>query len=597
MVDRRALAVALGRLRIRADEAVEVARLELVRVARERLEVADAVVARAGGERVGRGQRAQRRVAAGAGAADRHPAAVDLAGGGQVARGGDAVGHVDDAPRAVQPRAIGAPVARAAAVVDVDDGEAAARPELGLDVERVGRAAGRAAVRADEQRRSLVVGRRLAGVGGGVEERVGRRAAGRREGDLARDGDPGGFEVPPAGGGDDLLASGLEIDHDDRLALCRARARVGDPPPVADQRPGGRPLDVDALQGAAGCEAREPRAPALRHGADDRAVVEERVGLQAERPQRLAQLGLDVGQRDRPVVAEAVEVPPPRAVGDEVQLAGGAPRGADDRFLGPAGDALAVDPQRGPVPRHPRVLPAEQGEPLTVGRGSRGGEEVVAGGDEPRLLAPVRRDRDDVVDRFATLLVALTHAHDGPAVRRRPQVGVAQRARRGGLGRDRPRLAAGVLAVEAPVGVVGEDHGRVAEGQPPAAAVLVHARANVEARRREIGALAARLAAHEDRAPALGRAALRPDQRVAGEGGRAEAQLAGQQDVRAQRRAPRAVGGGHAASMATPGRRARAGSPAHRREGRWAAAAGAAQRRTRNGTARGGRPGTDTTSR
>ena len=64
---------------IRADQAVQVARLELVRVRGQRLEVADAVVAGAGLEDVAEGQRAQRGVAAGAAAADRQALAVDLA--------------------------------------------------------------------------------------------------------------------------------------------------------------------------------------------------------------------------------------------------------------------------------------------------------------------------------------------------------------------------------------------------------------------------------------------------------------------------------------------------------------------------------------
>ena len=70
-VDRRARAIERLRLGIRADQRVEVARLELVRVLRQHLEVADAVVAGAGAEDVVEGQRRQRRVAAGAAAADR----------------------------------------------------------------------------------------------------------------------------------------------------------------------------------------------------------------------------------------------------------------------------------------------------------------------------------------------------------------------------------------------------------------------------------------------------------------------------------------------------------------------------------------------
>ena len=98
MVDRRALPVEIAALRVGADQAVEVADLELVRVVGQRLEVADAVVARAGPEDVAEGQGAERGVAAGAAAGDREPVGVDLARGDQVARAVDAVVDVDDAP-------------------------------------------------------------------------------------------------------------------------------------------------------------------------------------------------------------------------------------------------------------------------------------------------------------------------------------------------------------------------------------------------------------------------------------------------------------------------------------------------------------------
>ena len=80
VVNRRARDVEVARLWVRADQSVEVARLEFVRVARERLEIADAVVAGAGAERVAERQGRQRRVAAGAAAADRDAIAIDAAG-------------------------------------------------------------------------------------------------------------------------------------------------------------------------------------------------------------------------------------------------------------------------------------------------------------------------------------------------------------------------------------------------------------------------------------------------------------------------------------------------------------------------------------
>src|SRR5690606_2096337 len=120
-------------LRVGADEAIEVAALELVRLARQRLEVAHAVVARPGLEHVCEGEGAEGGVAAGAVAGDREARAVRLALGDQTLRGEDAVADVDLAPASVQALAVGAAEAGAAAVVDVDHGEAAAGPEPGRE--------------------------------------------------------------------------------------------------------------------------------------------------------------------------------------------------------------------------------------------------------------------------------------------------------------------------------------------------------------------------------------------------------------------------------------------------------------------------------
>ena len=96
--DRRALAVAGFVLRIQADEPVEVPRFEFVRVVGHEGEVADAVVTRAAAEDVAERQAGERRVAAGAAAADDEFVAVGLALLGEVEGGVRGVGHVDDAP-------------------------------------------------------------------------------------------------------------------------------------------------------------------------------------------------------------------------------------------------------------------------------------------------------------------------------------------------------------------------------------------------------------------------------------------------------------------------------------------------------------------
>jgi len=70
-VDRRALDVEIAPIGIGADQAVEIARLELVRVFGQRFEIGDAVVAGAGFENITESERAERRISAGAATMDR----------------------------------------------------------------------------------------------------------------------------------------------------------------------------------------------------------------------------------------------------------------------------------------------------------------------------------------------------------------------------------------------------------------------------------------------------------------------------------------------------------------------------------------------
>src|SRR5579859_5826760 len=131
-MDRRARVVDISGFGIRADQAVEVARLELVGVGRERLAVGHAVVRGASGEVVVEDQRTQGGVAARAAAADTEAPSINFALARQVAGGADAVLRVDDAPLAVEPLAVRAPEATAAAVVHVDDAKTPTGPELEL---------------------------------------------------------------------------------------------------------------------------------------------------------------------------------------------------------------------------------------------------------------------------------------------------------------------------------------------------------------------------------------------------------------------------------------------------------------------------------
>src|SRR5262245_29256906 len=65
VIERRALPVARFLWRIRSDQPVEIARLELMRVTRERGDVAHAVIASPALKEMAKGQRRQRRVAPG----------------------------------------------------------------------------------------------------------------------------------------------------------------------------------------------------------------------------------------------------------------------------------------------------------------------------------------------------------------------------------------------------------------------------------------------------------------------------------------------------------------------------------------------------
>jgi hypothetical protein len=122
-MDGRAVLVDGFGLGVGADQPVEVARLELVSVACHGLQVADAVMGGAGGEDVVEGERREGGVAAGAAAADREPSRVDIAARDEELSARDAVVDIVDAPSVTEGLAVGAAVAGAATVVDVEDSE------------------------------------------------------------------------------------------------------------------------------------------------------------------------------------------------------------------------------------------------------------------------------------------------------------------------------------------------------------------------------------------------------------------------------------------------------------------------------------------
>src|SRR5271165_2931122 len=132
MVDGGAFPIGLSVLWIGTNQPVQITGLEFVRVAGQRLEIADAVIARAPAEHflAFRRQRAERRIAAGAAAADHEPPGVGVPFLGEPARAGDAVLDVDKAPLSFEPQPVGAAVACAAAIVHVEYPDPTASPVL-----------------------------------------------------------------------------------------------------------------------------------------------------------------------------------------------------------------------------------------------------------------------------------------------------------------------------------------------------------------------------------------------------------------------------------------------------------------------------------
>jgi len=110
-------------------------RLELVCLLVESHEIGHAVVRHPRRELVAHGQRHQCRVSARAAARDLDASGIDVPALTEVERGGSAVFDVDLPPTSAKPVAIFTAVAGAAAVVEVDDGDAAAREELDMKVE------------------------------------------------------------------------------------------------------------------------------------------------------------------------------------------------------------------------------------------------------------------------------------------------------------------------------------------------------------------------------------------------------------------------------------------------------------------------------
>src|SRR5262249_47187905 len=172
-VKRRTLPVSFLILRIWTDQPVEIVGLELVRVLCEPLQIADAIVTGAAFEVRAEGQRGERRVTPGAASADDRPLPVGPTLLHDILGAVNAVVDVDDAPVEVQPIAVFAAVAGAAAVVHVENGNAAAGPKLNAKVKCTPRGGGGSAMTFHDQRRLFTFFGGVVWIGRRIEETVG----------------------------------------------------------------------------------------------------------------------------------------------------------------------------------------------------------------------------------------------------------------------------------------------------------------------------------------------------------------------------------------------------------------------------------------
>ena len=299
-------------------------------------------------------------------------------------------------------------------------------------------------------------------------------------------------------------------------------------------------------------EDREGRPATTVVRAQDAAVLEETERGHAEDPGGIPELGLRRVQGRAFSVSHPVEVPPAAAIAREDEIARGAPLGLPDRLLPvPACDALGLaqgavggqlgDEELASVPGHPREIPGEEAELRAAGRDARRGVEVPTAGDDARLARAVGADRDELVDDVPgpVALVALANADPEGAVRRHATVRVAV-ALALDFGRDRDRRLSRILAVEALIVEVGEEHCAAVDAER-SAPVLVDHRAKVEPRGCDVDGLRARRRLHEDDASALVGASLEEPGCALGEPCAGERRPATGHEVRSDRRRPRAV--------------------------------------------------------
>lgn len=264
------------------------------------------------------------------------------------------------------------------------------------------------------------------------------------------------------------------------------------------------------------------------------AVVQRREPAQPELPERTGELLLPRAQ----LGAVAVEVPPAAAVARVQKTAVRPPLDLGDGLVRSAGDrprprqpavvADLGDHQLRPVPRHPRMVPAQPGGPPAVGRQPGAGDEPVPGPDEFPHGTPVvggrpvqrHRGQDPPYVVGAVPGELLQHTPHFAAGEVHPGLRPAQTAAHRGHRGERPGLTAGLVPVEPLVGEVHEDDegpAVVAHSAPGPAAVLDDPAAHVPGRGQHRLLAAVGPPPHQGPPAALGRPGLGPPDLVADE--------------------------------------------------------------------------------
>ena len=533
-------------------QAIDVARLELVRVACQCPEVADAVVAGAGAEGGGEGKSREGCVAAGAAAANGGAGGIDAPVCREVTQAGDAIVHVHHPPAAFEALAIGTAVAGAAAVVDVGHGPAPRGVVLGAPREVRGGAAGGPAVSDDQQRRALArhslqaaVARRME-PGMAVAERGG-------EGDVLSDGDDLLRNRQAAATGYDRDLPRRDVDDAEFAWGIGSTADAGDAALDAGEAAEGVVGRVHgARETALAIDDDEPLAAVLHPPRDEQARRRHDIPMAAEAPGGPGVLRIVVQYVGDAGLVPCEEVPVAAGVRGEDQalavpfrlhdgLADAAGNGGEIRE--PTARSMVRNEELGAVPRHVRMIPGEECEATVTGL-PRAGVEVMAGVQHGNDAA-VDIDLHQFVARLRALAwvggMQLPHRQHRGAVPDQIAKALAAVA----LG-NAMRFVAMPNFIEILVGEINEEDAADAavvarRHAERAAAVFVNPAARVERRWGEFFGLVV-ATTHQGRAPSLVRPPLDPAQIAPAGANLAEPQFAHAGKFGIDRRGPGAKG-------------------------------------------------------